>query len=331
MWIWGEGWKDAAWLYVPGLIAVALAFSHVFEANSTGFLIFAFVAGGLLDSGHVYTTLWRTYFHRDERRRSHMYVVTPVLVFAIFALWLSCGGLWIGTFIVYATLFHNVRQFFGISKWYQRLNGVMRPASDKFLYALSFGPAVIGHFRSDVVWPSYYTRDEVMIVPWPEVYGALMSGYLAVLAAWVAYEIWILRKSREWNRTLAIAMPALVYGLSFLRGQSLAEILFPLVVAHGAAYIGLTALSTHRLGRPVKWPLGAMSLVVLFTALVFGTMEVFFEEFQMNLLDPRVAPLMALYLTPLFCHFIFDAFLWKASHPEASQIYTPNLKAIVRT
>ena len=31
--------------------------------------------------------------------------------------------------------------------------------------------------------------------------------------------------------------------------------------------------------------------------------------------------LNALYLTPLFCHFVFDAYIWKSRHREAKLVF----------
>lgn len=320
MWIWGKSWKDIAWLYMPGVLALGFAFSRVFPMNSTGFWIFAFIASGLLDSGHVYATLWRTYFHARERSRTWIYKILPPLIFIFFLVWLIMGAAYLGSFIVYATLFHNVRQFFGISKWYQKLNGRARVDSDLFFYFLTLAPVLMAHFRSDVQWPEIYTSGEVLIWPRPDTFLALFVIYGMVACGWVIYELSILKKHGEWNRTLSVAFPAAIYAFSFLLGKTEAEILFPLVAAHGAAYLGLTSLSVKRVRAPKLTP-RRIAFGVFATALLFGTLEVIFESQWLDFSNPVLAPFLALYLTPLFSHYVFDAILWKSSHPEAKLIY----------
>lgn len=317
--IFGSKWADAAWLYAPGVIALALAALIPQSPDSAFYIVFAFVALSSLDSGHVYATLWRTYLNPQERKRSSIYLWMPIAIFVLFFVWLRWEWPYLGAFIVYATLFHNVRQFFGISKWYQRLNGRFSRDSDRLLYTLCGLPVFIAHFRSDLEWNSYYTEKDVFIWPNPAFESLSLKIYLTVVVLWIAFEIHSYWNYRDLSRTLSVFLPALLYGCCFLLGRNMVQILFPLVVSHGLAYIGLVALSVHRLSdrkrqfaQTVGW--------VLATAVVLGAAE-HFAEGELSFTDPRQAFWTALILVPLFCHYVFDAFLWKKTHPEAELLF----------
>jgi hypothetical protein len=320
MWIFGSWIKDALWLYIPGLVALLLAALLRPEQPTWAFLIFAFVAQAVLDSGHVYTTLWRTYLNPVERRRSYIYLWLPPVLFAVFFLW-SWGEIpFLGAFVVYSTIFHNVRQFYGLSKWYQRLNGRYRPDSDHLLYFLCLVPVVMAHFRSDIEWSSYYARADVVFWPQPELFNFCLYVYVVVALFWLLYEARLVWQNRdEWPRTLSVAFPAAIYGSAFLLGRTQSEILFPLVVSHGLAYLALVGLSVRRTGRPRVNSSLALGLVFI-TAIIAGSLEHWGESW-VDFSDPSMAFFVALVLTPLYCHYLFDAFLWKRSHPEAVLIY----------
>lgn len=321
MWIWSNSRQDFQWLYLPGLLAIAASFFLTESSSSIAFLVFAFIAKEFLDSGHVYTTLWRTYLNPSERYRTRVYIFAPLLIFSVFFAWAYSGMAYLGTFVVYATIFHNVRQFYGISKWYQKLNGVFRVDSDRLFSALCFLPFFIAHFRTGEIWNSFSSGGGALRWPNELLYQRLLWGYLAIILIWIGYEVSIMRRHREWNRLLSVAFPAAVYGFCFLHGRTMTEVLFPLVVSHGVAYIGLVSLSlkrTQRFPSLAQWTI----ILVFLTALVFGLLESVFER-QLNSSSPVFAALVALYLTPLFCHYWFDAFLWRSQHPESAQIYGP--------
>lgn len=321
-WILGTLRKELLWLYLPGLCALVLSYFLIPPtAESAAFLIYAFFAKEFFDSGHVYTTLWRTYFHPRERKRDGMYLYIPLCLFVIFWAWGYFQFPYLGAFIVYATIFHNVRQFFGISKWYQRLNGVYRKASDAFLYFLCFTPFVAAHFRTDYVWNSYYSPQDVFRWPNQTIYAVIAGIYIAGLLGWLVYEARLLRSAREWNRLLSVAFPSLLYGVAFLFGHTASEIIFPLVVAHGVGYFALMSLALSRTQPRFASFIKAVAVVAV-TALFFGVLEGYFEDEFLDLSSRTLAPLVALYLTPLFCHYYFDAFLWKGKHPEAKAIYS---------
>ncbi|WP_295900696.1 hypothetical protein [uncultured Bdellovibrio sp.] len=320
-WILGSFRKDVLWLYFPGLAALLLSFFILRPSPTTAFWIYTFVALQFFDSGHVYTTLWRTYLNPEERRRRQAYVYAPLFFFLLFWVWgyFQIPGL--AACIIYATIFHNVRQFFGIHKWYQRLNGNYVKWADYLLYFNCFMPFLIAHFRTGPVWNYDYSDQDIFRFPNEDIYKTLLVFYFIGVTLWLVFETLRLKKNREWNRVLSAVFPTVLYGVCFLCGRTAAEIVFPLVIAHGVSYFALMSLALSRTQKRFS-NLQFGTAVVLMTALLFGSLEGVFEEYYLDLTSVTLSPLVALYLTPLFCHYYFDAFLWKKTHPESPQVYS---------
>lgn len=321
MWILGTLHKEMAFLYLPGTLSVLVAI--LFPALGETSIIYALLATALIDSGHVYTTAWRTFLHPDEMRSSKLYFIVPVVAFVVFSSWHILGfkGLW--SFVVYATLFHHVRQVYGLSKWYQALNKRPDRISDYFLYALAILPMVAYHFRPEVP-NNYYSHNDLFLFPNINVLKGLYLIYACVLASWIIYEMRIWKEGKkELNRILSVAFPALVYGYCFFVGKTVSQILFPLLFIHGVAYVGILSQTLNRTQTSRFRTFMVSLLVVVMTAVIFGLGESWMEN-NMISVDPSTefwpGLLIGLWLTPLFCHYFFDALIWKRTHRESAAL-----------
>jgi hypothetical protein len=214
-----------------------------------------------------------------------------------------------------------MRQFYGINKWYQKQNARADRTADFFLYFLCLMPFVAAHFRGDSPWASYYSERDLFFFPSAGLHAFALALYSAGVAAWLGYEFLQRRRGRrtEWNRILALATPAVIYGYCFLIGRTWIEILLPLVVAHGAAYIGLTSLAVSRTRNGFAFK--KAFVFVTLTCLFFGAVEFNFDRGLPPAGDLALSAAMAFYLCALFCHYVFDGFLWKRTHPEAALVY----------
>lgn len=318
--IWPSIYKDALYLYIPGVVAVILSHWIVPNENSLSFLFLVFIALGVLDSGHVYSTLWRTYLNPQERVRSRLYIVAPLLFFILFYLWNWLELKYLAAFVVYITVFHNVRQLLGISRWYQKNNKIWNKVSDVFLYALCLLPFLAFHFRSTIPFEHYYGTDELFFFPQPEWYSMTLYVYAIVLIAWLIFEIITLRKFRDFNRTFSVFFAGFFYATAFLLSQNSIQVLFPLVVSHGFSYLALMDFSMRKL-HPDRYKLLIPTFLVVATAVVFGGAEFMLEDEWFHMGSSTKAFTTALFLTPLFCHYYFDGFLWKRQHPDSAKIY----------
>lgn len=320
-WIFGSAGRDVLWLCAPGLLAIA--FSWLLKPSSSwGFLVFAFVAKGLLDGGHVFATNWRTYFHLPEFRRRRLYLILPFLLFTVFYLWMTLDFPGLAALVIYATFFHNLRQFFGISKWYQKLNGRMDKWADLFLYLNGLLPFAIFHFRDIGQNEFYYTGDSMFFYKNQNIEEVLLIAYGVALIVWLSYSIFSILKRKEWNIFSATFVPSVVYGCALVFGATEAQVIFPLVVSHGASYLALVSLAMGRVSPQRFSSMFAPALLVILTAGTMGGWVYYYDDVFTEL-DHNAMPLLtALFLTSLFSHYIYDGFLWRRTHPEAPLIYS---------
>lgn len=309
-------------IYLPGLLGVmiAIAFPHL---GDTSFL-YALLAMSLIDSGHVYTTNWRTYFHKKELLTSKRYVVFPILSFFFFFIWnfSEIKGLW--KFVVYATLFHHVRQVYGLSKWYQSLNKRSDKISDLFLYSLSILPIVTYHFRPGAI-AQYYTVHDLFLFPNMAIVQGLMILFFLVLLAWIIYERRLWESGvKEINRVISVAYPTIIYSYCFFVGETVTQVLFPLLFIHGISYMGIMGIALKR-SQKLKFSSFSKGIfVIIFTATIFGIFETWIEQNLIDLSNQNFlnSVLIGIYLTPLFCHYYFDSVIWKKDHRESKEILT---------
>lgn len=321
MWILGRPDREFLFLYLPGLISVLVAI--MFPQVGDESLFYALLATAVIDSGHVYTTSWRTFLHPQEMKSSKRYLTYPVIIFAIFFLWHNSGikGLW--SFIVYATLFHHVRQVYGFSKWYQGLNKRSDSTSDYFLYTLCVFPMIAYHFREGVPG-HYYSDSDLFLYPNNHVVKACYLIYAALLAAWIIREMRLWKSgTKELNRLLSVGFPALVYGYCFFVARTFSQVLFPLLFIHGVPYIAVLSQTLHRTRKKRFGSFITALLIVGLTALIFGLGESWVESNIISSGHPAnylTSFLVGLWLTPLFCHYVFDAIIWKRNHRESALV-----------
>lgn len=314
--------KDFLYLYLPGLMAVEVAI--FFPTLGESSLIYGLLAMGIIDSGHVYTTAWRTWLHPDEVKSSKAYWIYPLIFFSVFFSWFYFSLPYLWAFVVYATLYHHVRQVYGFSKWYQKLNHRADVVSDYFLYFFAIAPMVIYHFRPEAT-AGYYTEKDLFLYPFAALRDVLLILYLLVACAW-GYREWKLwtAGTRETNRLLSVAVPAVIYAFCFLVGTTITQVLFPLLFLHGIAYFGVM---TKALGKTQKrFEKESIAVfAILMTAVGFGLTESWMEENVINHAlgsEPILnSAIIGLSLTPLFCHYAFDAIIWKKNHRESKLIF----------
>ncbi|MEM6733779.1 MAG: hypothetical protein AAF658_19620, partial [Myxococcota bacterium] len=234
------------------------------------------------------------------------------------------------TAFIYFGFYHHARQYYGVLRWYQKLNGRFDPWSHWFVYALFLFPAVLFHFREEPFFGGHYTGHDLLLWPAPGVYAAGLLIYGALVTTWLLYERrqWA-AGHREPNRIVAVGAPALLSGLCFFTGRSAPEVLFPLVAGHTIAYFALIGLSVER--TAVRWRMRwqpAMALVLGLSAM-FGAVEFAYEKTMMIWnYQQATAPLGAalaigFYSSLVLSHYILDSVIWRGDHPDAPRLFDP--------
>lgn len=276
----------------------------------------------LADNGHVYLTLWRTYLDKNERRRSAVYWSAPIILFTFIFLMTQWNIQYFWTFIIYATVYHNLRQLYGFSRWYQKLNQHSDPRRDYFLYALCLLPLVIITFGEPRLVSFYYSVNDALYWPNTFVYETLLNLYVMTIIAWLLYELKCYRKGR-WhaNHFLFLCICFSMYGFSFFNFKNSFELIGPLAFAHGVAYYATMNLSVKKM----KTFSFNVTIPILLSGFILGFGEYFFSEFFVDYsggISGTQSLIISLWITPLLCHYYFDSFLWTGRHPDFQTITT---------
>ncbi len=329
-WILENSVLDFLLILLPGWIGVVLAWN--FPENSLWMAAYAFFAVVFVDTGHTYTTWWRTIFRKEERQTHVTYWLTPLLIVIVVFAWIKLKIPYLWSVVVYNAIFHQIRQYYGVVRWYQKLNGRFCRISNRFLYTLLVMPFVLFHFRG-IDWIILYSQDELFLYPSQMLFRWGVPVYLITIAAWIVFELSLIRKGiYELNRFLAMLVPISIYGIGFTLGDTLAEVLFPILLAHGIPYIAIMDISLRRLNPHIFKTFATVFGLLVFTAVIFSVFEDFTISFLTTLnqayrykeTTSTQAFLTGVVLTPLFCHFVWDAYIWKGTHHEARTVYSPN-------
>ncbi len=321
-WILGSPLKDISLFYLCGLF---IFFASGILAASPLLTAFTFViAGFIIDSGHGYLTFWRLRW-RDRSSRIKG-LVAFLAIFLICFAWLSSPLKGFFSMVLYFTIFHHVRQFHGMTRWYEKLNGRFRSASSFFVLSLSLLPIVAFHFRGTPI--SLFGVDEFFIIQNPSLFAMTSLLWISIMLFWIIQEFKIYRCERavEWNRVSSILFPALITAVCGFWGRDIFQVIFPLLVVHGLTYLSVIAYSIPIESR--TWsPRKAWGLAVLFL-LALGLWEASLSELietnnylQLPAADWTTRLLIAAVIAPALWHYVLDGFLWKSSDPYTRRIY----------
>ncbi len=327
-WILSQFSNDLIFIFLPGIASIAI-FSRL-PSNSIYLLVYAFFASTIVDSGHVYTTAWRTFFRKEERNSHPLYWIAPLTIITGVFLWVYFRIPYLWSFVVYATIYHHMTQFYGFLRWYQKLNKRISYFSGYFLFALILIPFILFHFRS-LPNERYYTDQDIFFYPNPAFFKIGLFIYASVVIAWLVFEaVLIYKKHFELNRFLALLAPAFLYAYCFLVGKNSIQILLPLLLSHGIPYMAVMSLSLGRLDPKAFHKVYKAVGIIALTAVVGGVANTLYETYVITISNGYVQNgisvietlLIGIYLVPLFCHYVFDGYLWKSKHKDARLIYS---------
>ncbi len=330
-WILGKKTNDLLWINLPGLIGLLISFN--LPEKSAIFLIYYYFVLMIPDTGHVYFAFWRTIFRKEERESSPRYWIVPLAAIFVVFLWVYLKIPYLWSAVVYFGFYHHFRQLYGFICWYEKLNKRFCKISNRFMYALTIFPFVIFHFRESVEVELYSDHDFIFF-PSPQLFQSGLVVYVLLVGCWIIFEIGLLKKGiRELNRFLAILTPSIVSAICFLKGNSTAEIMFPILMLHGFQYWAATGISLKRLNskkylnlKKVFLTLGLSSIgLVVIEFIILEPLVTLDYSYILTTSSIKKAFLTAIFLTPVLCHFIWDAYIWRHDHKDAPIIFNPDI------
>lgn len=305
-------------------------------ANTPPWLWVLLVLG--IDVAHVYSSLFRTYFDRDEfQRRRNLYLIVPVLSWLLgVAIYAAAGPVVFWSCVAYFAIYHFVRQQYGFMMLYRRgePGGLDYRIDQIAIYLATIYPLVYWHtYPRNFQWFSDF---EVLRIPvtWPE--QILRVVYLAVLAAYLVKEV------RRWKATgnvnvgknmlLFATAAAWATGIILFNG----DLTFTLIniVSHGIPYMALVWIYQYRKrANPTQTgnrllPFFQLKYVPIYVLTLMGI--AYFEEGiwdwfvwkeHADLFGPgnfsipatALMILIPLLTMPQVTHYVLDAYIWRVN------------------
>lgn len=346
-WIYSPKFDLAAIIGPPVVITtIVLIFgARLTQIQETPLWLWILLVLGI-DVAHVYSSLFRTYFDKDEfARRKRLYIAVPFLVWGIgVAIYLLAGYATFWSAVAYFAIYHFVRQQYGFLMLYRRgePTGDWNYRIDQLaIYLATIYPLVYWHtYTRNFQWFSDF---EVIHIPTPIPELILRFVYIGVLIAFFAKEALAWKKSGHVNagKVLLLTVTAVAWatGIIIFNG----DLTFTLIniVSHGIPYMALVWIYQYR-KRKAK-PTGEnrflrffqLKYVPLYIAALFALS--FFEEgiwdwfvwkeheglfgaFHLQAGATALALLIPLLTMPQVTHYVLDAFIWRVNKKGKEEV-----------
>jgi hypothetical protein len=300
-----------------------------------------------IDVGHVYSTLFRTYFQREEfLKRKAIFILLPILCWVIGYMLYSLKSIYFWRTLAYIAVFHFVRQQYGFFMLYGRSEAVyskLYKCIDKTaIYGVTLFPLLYWHTHERHF--SWFIEQDFLQITSQWVYYSALAMYVLILAGYCCKEIFISFKYRTVNipKNLFFTSTLLSWSIGIILLDNDIAFTATNVISHGIPYMALiwiygkntSVLKPHVYNAPIKKLfsfkyLGLFILLLcvvgfveegLWDSLVWNERKSVFNIFHVfpqihsEWLLAFIVPTLAL---PQFVHYLLDAFIWRVRNDEA--------------
>ena len=350
MWLFGKH-IDLGFLFAPVWLTWLASFLLPKDILSIDIPLWFWVVFVLLiDVGHVWSTLFRTYLEKDESRMHKTVLgLTPIICFVLLFMLASESIVWFWRCMAYLALYHFIKQqygFFALYTFKARIPKLKKLLNDKYvLYLSMLFPIVYWHFhKRNFTWfvedgfLSAYGFNET-------IWNILIIVHWIIILLWVAQEIYLAKKNNyapSNGRILWLLTTAVNWYLGIVFFNS--DIVFTMtnVVAHGIPYLVLIVMYQRtKQNNQRKIPFTQIGYVIILGALFLGYTEEYLWDFLINQekaqlflplfeypnLDPITqAFFLALLTLPQVVHYVLDGFIWKmnSKNPQLNILFKTN-------
>jgi len=312
-------------IFILGLPAFALITGFIVVQEPQLFPFALAMDLWLFGYHHVIATYTRLCFDRESFRRHRflLFWLPPMVLAATVAAGLGIGLWFIATVYLYWQWFHYTRQSWGISQIYRRKAGMRIDEPEWFSKFVFYLLPVWGILSRSADQPATFIGLEIRTIPVPHILADIIG-----LCACVALTAWIVLRLRMWLRgelplaqTLYLATHFVVFAVAYL---VVADITFGWLVIniwHNLQYLAFVWLFNSQKFRGGIDPKAALlsrlsqtrNIAYYFAATLAITIVAYAgtRAFLLDVLAIGI-PIILVYQTLNFHHYIVDAVIWKA-------------------
>ncbi len=310
----------------------------------------------LVDVGHVWTTIFRTYLDGEElQRHRRLLMVAPLFSFVLVFVLAWSSIFWFWRMLAYYAVFHFMKQQYGFLALYlAKAKTLGRPQilNDKWLlYFAMLYPVFYWHLAEGLPFNWFVANDFFDLKYLLPLEQSSINQFLKIMNIlyWLLLLAWLVEelkgaKAVHWGKILWVLTTAVNWygGIVYFRS----DLAFTAtnVVAHGIPYMVLIIYYQAQKNKnksPRKAKISYWVKIILPTVLVLAWLEEylwdmliyndrtsFFEAivpYTFSLLEMPVYQAMAIALltVPQLTHYIIDGFIWKsnAANPYLKEVF----------
>lgn len=317
-------------------LLLVVLFPHWFNAKHETSLVSWAILVLLVDVGHVYSTLFRTYFDANSRQvLGKLYKIIPLicLIASVITYGISSYLFW--TLLAYLAVYHFIRQQYGFMRIYSRYetsSNFKRKLDAWVVYSLCMYPIVYWHISGDRQFNWFMANDFLLLPSFK-----LLLPYLQVIY-WLGIALYLFTEIQTRKLNLPKNLLMLGTGLSWYMGivyfnSDFSFTLFN-VLAHGLPYIGLIWIDGIKKRERNYFPDSSFlskvfrpSGIIVFAMVLIAVayLEEYLWDFFVWDEHPQLFPgsglvslnkdwlglLIPLLSVPQITHYVLDAFIWK--------------------
>ncbi len=346
-WIYSPKFDLSAIIGPPVLItALVLVFGNrLAQINQTPLWLWIFLVLGI-DVAHVYSSLFRTYFDKEEfAKRRRLYLVLPAICWiAGIAVYFFMGDVFFWSCVAYFAIYHFVRQQYGFLMLYRRgepPKGLGYRIDQVAIYMATVYPLVYWHtYPRKFQWFSDF---DVIHIPvrWPEY--ICRAIYMLSIGAFIIKEAYKWKETGNLNlgKVLLLLATAAAWGTGIIIFNG--DLTFTLIniISHGIPYMALIwiyqyrkrASHTHERNRFLRFfqlkyvPIYVLA-VFLFAYCEEGLWDWFvwqdhprvFGAFYVPLSATALMILVPLLTMPQLTHYVLDAYIWRVNKKGKEEV-----------
>ena len=316
------------------------------EINDTPIWLWILLVLGV-DVAHVYSSLFRTYFDKEEyQRRRTLYIIAPIACWlGGVALYAAFGAVVFWSAVAYFAIYHFVRQQYGFLMLYRRgepVGGWEYRIDQAAIYLATVYPLVYWHtYPRNFQWFSDF---EVLHIPtvWPELICRVL--YVGVLLTFFAKEAYRWKQTGSLNvgKTLLCAATAAAWGTGIIIFNGDLPFTIINIVSHGVPYMALIwiyqfrkrakegAVEKNGFLRFFQLKYLPFYVIALFLIAYFeeGLWDHFvwrehakiFGSFYLPASATVLVILVPLLTMPQVTHYVLDAFIWRVNKKGKEEV-----------
>lgn len=283
-----------------------------------------------VDVAHVYSTLFKTYFVKEEvQNKKLLYWGIPTLSWLLGLVLYQFGSLVFWSALALIAVYHFIRQQYGFMRIYARfeLNSWSKRIDEIAVYSATIYP-MLYWFKTPRAFTWFVENEFTWLKNLPDYAYGITVLYFIILAAWVIKTAFEIFKTKQFNiPKIALIVGTYVswyFGIVYFNNDLVFTFLN--VVSHGIPYVALIYIREIR--QKETQQLQALSVfksafgIILFIAVIVGF--AFFEEFLWEILiwrehfslDFKLSSkwfqfLIPLLIVPQLTHYLLDGFIWR--------------------